>query len=77
MASQFVAATVALNCIGTTAAGELAPQFKCKKIAANPVRTECVKMKLFYVTCGKLNQQCNNLSNAYVASVVVCRQNLF
>ena len=77
MADQFVAPVVANDCVGTTIDGEAMPWFKCKKVAANPVRTECVNMRLFYVTCPKLNQLCNKLSNAYVASVVVCRQNLF
>lgn len=77
MASQFVAPVVANDCLGTSVDGDPLPYFKCKKIAANPVRTECVTMRKFYVTCPKLNQLCNKLSNAWVASVVVCRQNLF
>jgi len=77
MASQFVAPVVANDCVGTSTEGNPLPYFKCKKISADPVTTECVTMRLFYVTCPKLNQLCNKLSNAYVSSVTVCRQNLF
>ncbi len=77
MASQFVAPVIANNCIGTTVDGSAMPWFKCKKIAASPATKECVNMRLFYVKCPKLNQLCNSLSNAYVSSVTVCRQNLF
>lgn len=77
MASQFVAATVSNNCVGTSVGGEAAPKFKCKRTSADPVVTKCNNMELFYVTCPKLNQLCNKLSSAYVASVVICRQSLF
>lgn len=77
MASQFVAPVVANNCIGTDVDGNPMPWFKCKRTAENPVNTQCNNMELFYATCPKLNQLCNKLSNAYVASVVICRQSLF
>lgn len=73
----FVAPTVSNGCLGTSTDGEPLPWHKCKKLLANPVTTECVTMRLFFTSCPKLNQLCNQLSSAYVAAPTVCRQNLF
>jgi hypothetical protein len=77
MANLFVAPVVTADCVGTTTGGLAMPWFKCKKIAASPVTTNCVNMRLFTVTCPTINQQCNKISNAYLASVTLCRQNIF
>lgn len=77
MASQFVAPVIANDCVGTSVDGEALPWFKCKKTAADPVVTECVNMRLFFAKCPQVNVLCNSLSNAYVSSVILCRQNIF
>ena len=77
MASQFVAPVIANDCVGTTVDGEIMPWFKCKKTAATPVVTECVNMRVFFANCPNVHVLCNSLSNAYVSSVILCRQNIF
>lgn len=77
MADLFKAATLANNCVGTNVDGNPLPRFTCKKTGATPVKTDCINMRLFNVSCPKINQSCNTLSNAYVAAVILCRQNIF
>lgn len=42
----------------------------------DPIYT-CATWRKFRVQCPKVNRQCSNLSEAYVAAIVVCNQKLF
>lgn len=41
-----------------------------------PIYT-CATWRKFRVNCPKINYQCSNLSEAWVAAATVCRQRLF
>lgn len=67
------------KCKGTFADGTPNTKFYCYKgldEEGDPVYT-CATWRLFRVSCSKINQQCNSLSQAYVAASTVCNQRLF
>jgi hypothetical protein len=67
------------HCIGADAAGNTVYQLKCLKgldDSDDPIYT-CAKWRKFRVNCPKVNFQCSNLSEAWVAAITVCNQKLF
>lgn len=74
-----VTPVVANGCKGTYASGAANIKLKCvRSFDDEGVPTfNCATMRLFKVSCSKLNQQCSGLSNAYVAAITVCAQKLF
>lgn len=67
------------NCRGTDKDGDVVANFKCLKGRddQNSKIYTCTKTREFFVSCPKLNQQCNQFSSAYVAAITVCNQKLF
>lgn len=67
------------SCRGVYGDGTPNIQFRCVKSKDNdgvPVYN-CAGRRYFKANCPKSNQQCSQLSGAWVASVTVCRQRLF
>lgn len=67
------------QCVGTHADNTPDLQLKCLKgldNSGNPIFT-CATWRKFRVSCPKINQSCNSLSEAWVAAITVCNQRLF
>lgn len=67
------------KCIGTHADNTANIQLYCYKGQDNnddPIYT-CATWRRFRVNCPKVNFQCSNLSEAWVAAITVCNQRLF
>lgn len=67
------------KCVGNYADGTPNIQLYCYKGDDNngaPIYT-CATWRKFRVNCPKVNYQCSNLSEAWVAAVTVCNQRLF
>lgn len=67
------------NCKGTFVDGTPDVRLKCVRSVAedgSPVFT-CATKRFFLVSCPPGNQQCSNLSGAWVAACTVCSQRLF
>lgn len=74
-----VTPTPANKCIGTYEDGSPNLQLYCykgKDDSGNPIYT-CATWKLFRANCPKVNQICNQTSEAWVAAITVCAQKLF
>jgi hypothetical protein len=67
------------GCKGTFADGTANIQLKCLKGSddqGDPIYT-CATWRKFRVSCPKVNRQCSNLSEAWVAAITVCNQRLY